>query len=112
MPVAEIPPPRKNAPPLSDRLTQAVEEMRDNPGKAVLVEELTGITNHRSMFNTIRQGAITELRQMGGVVVPTTRTREVDGETVGDVYLVWMPNEDPRGVYADKYLDRDERLGR
>jgi len=90
-----------------------VELLKANPNVEVLADELTGIDNVRSMRNTVRQGGVTSLRELGGIVVPYMRDALVDeaapNRYTGNLWLKWEPDEDQAGYYAARYVERDAR---
>jgi len=85
--------------------SDAVELLRENPGENVLADSLTGVTNLRTLYGTVRMGGVQVLRELGGVVIPNRRSS--DGLEVGDLWLRWEPNVNPATVYDEKFLRRD-----
>jgi hypothetical protein len=93
-----------------------VELLKQNPNVEVLADELTGVPNVRSLRNTVRQGGVNVLRQLGGIVVPLVRDSLVaDAEHAapnrwqGNLWLRWEPDGEQAGYYAARYVERDAR---
>lgn len=85
--------------------SDAVALLKQYPGVDVLADSLTGVTNLRTLYGTVRMGGVTALRELGGVVVPNRRS--TDGLEVGDLWLRWEPRLKPADFYAERFLRRD-----
>ena len=87
--------------------------LEEYPETPILHDDLEGIANVRSKYNTVRQGGVTALRRMGGVVVPSMRDTKdwSSGKPTGDLWLTWMPDQEQEGVYYGRYLERDRKAG-
>jgi len=90
-----------------------VELLHENPDVEVLADELTQVSNVRALRNTVRQGGVTVLRELGGIIIPSIRDSALEDAKPlrykGNLWLKWVPNGSQDDYYASVYVERDKR---
>lgn len=90
------------------------DRLREHPGEDVLLDEFVDTSRVRALSNSVRQGDIVALFELGGVVFPSMRnSRSIGGSRRrGDVWLRWEPDADPLAHYAERSIERARVAGR
>lgn len=90
--------------------------LKEQPGEFVLLSQfgLEDTPRLRALRNSVRQGDIVVLVELGGVVeVAERNSRSIGGRRRrGDLWLRWDPDADPVGYYAPRAVEVHRRMGR
>lgn len=108
--------PRPKSPEWAVDWPKVARLLRDNPGVEVLLDEcgFEDTPRLRALRNTVEQGGVAALVELGGVVFAAERnSRSIGGSRRrGDLWLRWEPEADPHEHYAQRFLERGVRAGR